>query len=208
MVKSGLDPKIVEENREPRVSHYRLAAHLASALAIYVILLRTGTRILFKPSTSTMRPPLLLINSLIITTILSGSLVAGLDAGMIYNSFPKMGSTWYPSDGWISTLGWRNLFENPSLVQFIHRCLAVSTVFSTTFIFLSWRKRIKGDPTISKMLGALAVLSWGQASLGIGTLLFTVPTSMASAHQAGSLILIGLATALMAKLPAKKLLIK
>ena len=205
MVKSGLDPKIIEENREPRVSHYRLAAHLASALAIYIISLRTGMGILVKPSAITLRPPLLLINSLILTTALSGSLVAGLDAGMIYNSFPKMGLTWIPSDGWFKTLGWKNLFENPSMVQFIHRCLAITTVFSTTCIFFFWRKKLKSDPLISKMMGALAALSWGQASLGVFTLLFTVPISMASAHQAGSLVLIGLATALTAKLPAKKL---
>jgi heme a synthase len=204
MVKSGLDPKIVEERKEPRVSQYRLSAHLASALALYVISLKTGIRILYRPSSISVRPPIHFLNSLIIATALSGSLVAGLDAGMIYNNFPKMGLNWFPSDGWIGTLGWRNIFENPSTVQFIHRFLAISTVISTSWVFFQWRKRIPADPLVLRLLGALAAFSWGQACLGISTLLLTVPVPLASAHQAGSLVLIGLGTSLLAKMPVRQ----
>lgn len=67
-----------------------------------------------------------LTKGLIFLTIIAGGFVAGLDAGLIYNTFPLMGEGFVPDDIWASRLGWRNVTENPSTVQFIHRVLVSS----------------------------------------------------------------------------------
>ena len=137
MVKSGLDESIVVNNQHPRVSQYRLAAHLCSAFAIYYLMCATGLRVLATresgkvlTSTTPIRFSKLLhpigtgtVASLVFVTAASGAFVAGLDAGLVYNEFPKMGGRWIPTDMWQSDLKWRNIFENVTTVQWDHRLL-------------------------------------------------------------------------------------
>lgn len=200
MVKSGLDAELVQD--VPRVSQYRLTAHLTSALVLFALSLRTGLKVLNHASNT------VLINNhgrfskgarhltgAIFATAMSGGMVAGLDAGMIYNSFPKMGMDWFPSDGWNRGLGVRNFTENPSLVQFIHRCLAMTTLTGISAFWWLWRKRLPAGRQ-RYLLNALMGMGWLQASLGVSTLLLGVPIPLASMHQAGSLALLALSTSL------------
>ena len=199
MVKSGLDEQLVQD--VPRVSQYRLTAHLGSALVLFLLSLRTGLKVLNHATTTTAvgHPRMIKgakhMTGMIFATAVSGGLVAGLDAGMIYNSFPKMGTQWFPSDGWNRRLGLKNFTENPSLVQFVHRCLAISTLTGISAFWWYWRRRIpRGQQR--RLLNALMAMGWLQASLGVTTLLLGVPIPVASLHQTGSLALLALGTSL------------
>jgi len=137
MVKSGLDDALLQTpGAVPRVSQYRLAAHLSSAFVIYGLMLSTGLKILWRPlpAIPSLRSFYLATHvaaTVLFLTIISGAFVAGLDAGLIYNEFPRMGEGLIPSDMWALSDGsiqgqkvkprWKNFFENPSTVQFDHR---------------------------------------------------------------------------------------
>jgi cytochrome c oxidase assembly protein subunit 15 len=184
MVKSGLVDN-------PRVSQYRLTAHLIAAIAIYAYMLWIALSLL-RPSSHARPHPwfsrTLLLAVLILITIISGGFVAGLDAGLIYNTFPKMGNYWIPPDVTALSPLWLNSFENMAAVQFNHRVLA-----STTFIVivLYWwfvRKRdlpVRVRPGVNALLHT-AVL---QVALGISALLLMVPLVLAAAHQAVAVLL-------------------
>ncbi len=198
MVKSGLKQEILENKEPARVSQYRLAAHLGSAFALYLGLVNTGLRIIL-PASNT---PLLAgtplrkmkflatgMTHLVLTTALAGAFVAGLDAGMIYNTFPKMGNNYIPDDFWDKKLGWRNIFDNPACAQFIHRCLAYSSVAWASGLWVYSRK-VSLPRNIRLLSNVLFVTIWAQGSLGLLTLLYCVPIPLASAHQAGSLVVL------------------
>ncbi|PIK55480.1 putative cytochrome c oxidase assembly protein COX15-like [Apostichopus japonicus] len=130
--------------------------------------------------------------ALIFTTALSGAFVAGLDAGLVYNSFPKMADRWIPSDIMNFSPKWKNIFENPTTVQFNHRILGVSTASAVTALWILARRvplPARASLAMNCMLGMVAV----QITLGISTLLLYVPTSLAAAHQSGSLTLLSIA---------------
>jgi heme a synthase len=146
---------------------------------------------------------------LVFVTVLSGALVAGLDAGLIYNEFPYMGLGLTPPRAELldpfysrrpdrSDLLWRNALENPSTVQLDHRVLAVSTLTAVVALWAwtrrSGRLRAAMPPDVAK--GATGVLHMAllQVALGISTLIYMVPVPLAAAHQAGSL---GLLTAVL-----------
>lgn len=224
MVKSGLKDDLFAPGSHPRVSQYRLAAHLGTAFICYSAMLWSGLSILREhrliSNLSLSHKKLLELSSknlsffrksvaglalLVFTTVMSGALVAGLDAGMIYNEWPTMAGGLHPpaselfdkfyckkEDG--SDLVWRNMLENPSTVQLSHRTLAYTTFLSVMSLFAYSRFRSKVAKNLPKnakkgMLGVvhLAVL---QVVLGITTLIYLVPTHLAAAHQAGSLALL------------------
>lgn len=208
MVKSGLDPSLIEKNEHPRVSPYRLTAHLSLAFVIYLLTLREGLKAAFPVSTNMMtnlgRKKLswltrstVLSSKLIFLTAISGAFVAGLDAGMIYNTFPKMGNHWIPSDGYTMIPLWKDFFENPSTAQFHHRILGTTSLVCilSTWYYGTTMKSIL--PTASRrLLHAFAGVALAQVGLGIATLLYVVPIPLASAHQAGSLTLLTVALSL------------
>lgn len=140
MVKSGLSNEIIEKKQEARVSQYRLAAHLTSAFFLYLGLIGTGLKILVPavpPTTPGLRQLKFLstgMTHLILTTAVAGAFVAGMDAGLIYNTFPKMGAHYVPDDIWDPRLAWKNPFENPTTAQFIHRCLVIRKQIGQTDI--------------------------------------------------------------------------
>ena len=145
MVKSGLENKFDGPSDVPRVSQYRLAAHLGLAFIIYTGFLYNALDHLlpvqsinsFKsfsskaifPTLNQLKKLKVLVYStkgLVFLTAMSGAFVAGLDAGLIYNSFPKMANAWIPDDILAMSPMLKNFTENPTTVQFDHRLL-VST---------------------------------------------------------------------------------
>jgi len=223
MVKSGLKDDLFAPGSHPRVSQYRLTAHLATAFVCYAWMLLSGLGVLRthrllrdpeaaaktiaalkSPALNMLRRSVAGLTVLVFTTVLSGALVAGLDAGLIYNEFPMMGNGLTPpkselfdkfysrrEDG--SDLWWRNMLENPSLVQLDHRILATTTFTAVVALVLYSRTgRVKAamPKDVRKGVTGLLHLALVQVSLGITTLMYMVPISLAAAHQAGALALL------------------
>eukprot|EP00047_Mylnosiga_fluctuans_P004712 m.236120 g.236120 ORF g.236120 m.236120 type:complete len:389 (-) comp12930_c0_seq1:86-1252(-) len=197
MVKSGLDND-PHGAHSPRVSHYRLMAHLGSAFTLHLGMLWTGLQ--YFPAAARSVPsygmlPVLTagVAGLTFFTAMSGALVAGLDAGLIYNSYPKMGDYWVPPEILSMEPTYRNFFDNLTTVQFDHRILAVTTLAAINSLFLFARKApLHRRARIA--LTALTHMSWVQVALGISTLLLFVPVHLGATHQAGALTLMTLAT--------------
>ncbi|MDH3240277.1 MAG: COX15/CtaA family protein [Alphaproteobacteria bacterium] len=190
MVKSGLVD-------DPSVSQYRLAAHLSLALLLGAILLWMALARGTEPEP--LQParrrrvvgPLHPALALAVLTVLSGAFVAGLDAGQTFNTFPLMDGQWVP-DGMLDLKPiWRNPFENVPMVQFDHRVLGILTMLAC--LLLWWRGQgadLRGPARIAlNLIGLMALV---QPALGIITLLLVAPVSLAAAHQAGAMILLGL----------------
>ena len=181
MVKSGL-------SEDAAVSQYRLAVHLGTALIIFSLLLWTSLDLFYKPSK---RPNGHSMGSLILIaiTILAGALVAGMDAGLMYNEYPLMGNGLLPAE--YGDSGYLDAFENPASAQFHHRWVAALTFGAVIALGIrAWRggHQILGGSVI----GAVTV----QFLLGIATLLHGVPVSLGGMHQAGAIVLLGTTLAL------------
>lgn len=205
MVKSGLEEK-PDSYDVPRVSQYRLAAHLGSALVLYCASLWTGLTLLLPrhtlPETHQLRKLRMFTHctaGLVFLTALSGAFVAGLDAGLVYNSFPKMGDRWIPDDLLAFSPKLKNLFENPTTVQFDHRILGISSVAAITGLYYVSRK-VPLPPRARLALKSLIAVAYLQVTLGISTLLLYVPTPLAATHQSGSLALLSMVMWLMNEL--------
>jgi cytochrome c oxidase assembly protein subunit 15 len=170
------------------VSQYRLVAHLALALAIYVAVLWTALDLLRAserwPVSPRLATHLITALALLCLTIAMGGFTAGLHGGLVYNSFPLMGGKIVPSDLWAMAPAWINLFENPAAAQFVHRWLAIATMLA--ILALAWRDRAAGSLPL-RLATAMALL---QVALGIATLLLVVPVPLAALHQAGAVTLL------------------
>lgn len=188
MVASGL----VER---PDVSHYRLTAHLGLAVIIYGygVWLALGLLIPTSGYLSARLDGLYRLAHVLIAAIfvvmLSGGLVAGLDAGFAYNTFPTMNGQWWPDGIAVMSPWYANIVENTITVQFNHRWLATLTAMVICFF---WFRAVRSDLSdhvrlaVHAFLAALAV----QVTLGIVTLITVVPVPLAAAHQAGALLLL------------------
>lgn len=169
MVQSGLIDR-------PSVSHFRLAAHLTLALLIYGCLLWLAFDLLRPEKQARVFCVLRhgwMSLALLVTTIIWGAFVAGLDAGLLYNTFPLM-------DGQLTPAGAPDIFNEHGWVQFTHRMLALVTGLS----ILAFAFRVR-----SWMLAGMVTL---QIGLGISTLLTQVFLPLAAAHQAGAFVLTGI----------------
>lgn len=205
MVKSGLEEK-PESYDIPRVSQYRLSAHLGSALLLYCASLWTGLTLMLPAHKMAETKRLMQLRrfakgtgGLVFLTALSGAFVAGLDAGLVYNSFPKMGERWIPDDLLAFSPALKNFFENPTTVQFDHRILAISSLTAITGLYMFSRRMVL--PRRAKIaISLLAAMAYGQVALGISTLLLYVPTPLAATHQSGSVALLSLAIWVLAEL--------
>ena len=177
MVKSGLSVRT-------DVSQYRLATHLTLATAIlaYAVWLARG---LAPSALASPRWRLRGIAGLLVgltgLQIFLGGLVAGLDAGLSYNTWPLMDGGLVPSGLFVQSPWWRNLFENVATVQFDHR-LGAYVLFAIAWGH-AWQAR--GTPYVRTAVG-LALLVSLQAVLGIATLLTVVPLPLALLHQLGA----------------------
>ncbi|KAG8661433.1 cytochrome c oxidase assembly protein COX15 [Manihot esculenta] len=200
MVKSGLEEP-ASEYAQPRVSPYRLAAHLTSAFVIYSGLFWTALSVVMpEPPAESLAwvsgaakvKRLALPVSLIVgITAVSGAFVAGNDAGHAYNTFPKMGDTWIPEDIFEMKPLIRNFFENTSTVQLDHRILATTTLMSIGALWWFTRK-LDIHPAVRSLIGSTVGMAALQVTLGVSTLLSYVPVSLGTAHQAGALTLMTL----------------
>jgi cytochrome c oxidase assembly protein subunit 15 len=186
MVKSGLIDR-------PDVSQYRLTAHLGLALLLYGYMFWVALGLVApRAAAAQRRRPSLALCGLILLiycTALSGGLVAGLDAGFVYNNFPLMGGRLIPDGLWDLDPTLRNLFENITTVQFTHRLLALSTLAATLAL---WRWCLASGSTRRARRAAhgLAAAALLQVTLGVSTLLLAVPLPLALAHQGGAVLLL------------------
>ena len=125
---------------------------------------------------------------LIFVQIAIGAFVSGMDAGKIYNSWPLMGSTYFPNDNDISNLFKLSAFDDPSLVQFIHRNLAyVISVFYLLILFKIYRNKIYDLYRSVNLLGIIIII---QVFLGVFTILYGAQILIASMHQISSIFLV------------------
>ena len=186
MVKSGLSV-------DPSVSQYRLATHLGVAFLILGLLIWTildlvahrekiGSRLQFYQA--------VVVVGLVSLTVIGGALVAGLDAGLIYNTFPLMEGHIVPPDYGDLEPFWKNIFENTSAVQFNHRILATLTAIAVVIFSVSLRSK-KSDKFFMQPIYALLTVITLQFSLGGLALINFVPIELAFAHQFGGLCLFG-----------------
>ncbi|CAD6192459.1 unnamed protein product [Caenorhabditis auriculariae] len=189
MVKSGLDPTN-NSSDVPRVSQYRLATHLTLAFGLYAIFFWNGLSHLLRPhDLSAVRTKLAPLRGmthgsklLVFVTAIMGAFVAGLDAGLVYNSWPKFADKWIPENLMARSPTWKNFFENDVTVQFIHRNLAYLTVTSVVASWLVGRRApLPRRTRIALNLTVAAVFS--QATLGVLTLVNYVPVWLAACHQ-------------------------
>jgi cytochrome c oxidase assembly protein subunit 15 len=190
MVSSGLAERV-------SVSQYRLAFHMTLACVIYAAIVWIVGRM--KPAEAVAVPLRLRVSAvilvgLVLLQIYLGALVAGLDAGLVYNTWPHMDGALIPSGErlWFETPLWRNFFENALTVQFNHRMLAYAIL-----LFALWFAWDMGRSVKDRMARAYATLFMLliviQAMVGIATLLFAVPIGLALTHQALAILLLTVA---------------
>jgi cytochrome c oxidase assembly protein subunit 15 len=188
MVKSGLVDN-------PHVSQYRLTAHLGLAFLIYATMFWVALELLSPTAVShgnirlrALRRFSVWITTLIFIMILSGGFVAGIRAGLAYNTFPLMNGHFIPPEIFMLEPWYRNFFDNMATVQFDHRMIAWTLA---TLIPVFWYKSRKLPLSGSARLACslLLIMLAIQITLGISTLLLVVPLPLAAAHQAGALLL-------------------
>jgi len=195
MVKSGLVD-------DPRVSQFRLTAHLGLAFVIFGAMQWVAMSLTWPAEaragdarTRSARRWAHALPALVFAMVLTGGLVAGIRAGFAYNSFPLMNGHLVPPEILMIEPWWKNFFWNMATVQFDHR---LGGWILAAVVPLAWWKVLRADaPPRARILAhaTLAALAL-QVSLGIATLLAVVPLHLAAAHQAGAVLLFGLALAL------------
>jgi heme a synthase len=182
MVASGLVDR-------PDVSHLRLAVHLLTAFLIFAALIWVALDLLKRARgtpAAAMPTIAIWVLSLLALQFLFGAYVAGLNAGWAFNTWPKMGEEWFPSDTPMLEPYLRNLVDNPIVVQFVHRWLA--WIVAAVAFLLAWRAFSRGQ-----LLAAAAVVATVslQIVIGILTLLTGVELWIAVTHQGMAAVLLG-----------------
>jgi heme a synthase len=194
MVASGLVDRT-------EVSQYRLATHLTLACLIFAALIATAvsiapeerkTRAERIPARIRVGARILLV--LIFVQIYLGALVAGLRAGLLYNTWPLIDDAFIPDTArlWFETPLWRNVFENALTVQFNHRMMAYALWFLAVLHALDVVRSIRDGASLNGAI-TLAIAITIQAAIGIVTLLNQVPISYALIHQAVAMIVLAIA---------------
>ena len=185
MVKSGLIDI-------PRVSHYRLAAHLMLALFLLAYLswlILELRQINPQPVNRTMRSLILVMALVLGIQLVYGAFVAGLRAGIGFNSFPLMNGRFLAEAATMMTPGWLNLVENGAMVQFLHRWLGflMLVIAMAGAVFA-----VKSQSAEQLKIGwiVLTAVMTLQFVLGVSTLLMHVPLVLASLHQVGAVLVI------------------
>ncbi len=191
MVSSGLEGRMLD------VASYRLATHLGLAFVILGTLiwfawqLRQSEMDLFQRRRNQENRLVTLASILLVLVflqILSGALVAGIDAGRGYIDWPLMNGEFLPSESFDYIPFWSNFFENPALVQFNHRLLGYLTAAATLYLWYSSR----GSAIVATRRAFVWVLAavLAQMALGIITVLNAAPWQWAILHQLGAIIVI------------------
>ena len=184
----------------PSVSHFRLAAHLGLALFVLCYLLwmifdlhpfwthRRSNYHSLKP----LRNGMFALLGLITLQIVYGAFTAGLRAGYTYNTYPKMGRSWFPADLVAQNYGslFGNLVSNPVMVQFVHRHLGLIVVLAVLTLWAvaqRFRLMVRQSFAFNLLLGMVAV----QFSLGVLTLVTGMNMALAVSHQVSACFLLG-----------------
>jgi heme a synthase len=188
MVSSGLSGTLTS------VSQYRLAFHLTLACTIYAAVVWTSQQVLPRPAviaSPRVRNGALLVAVLVLLQIYLGALVAGLDAGMSFNTWPLIDGALVPASErlWFETPLWRNFFENTLTVQFDHRMLAYA-IWLLVVGHAIGALRGEADLRARQEAVVLALLVTAQAALCIATLSLVVPLGLAIAHQAMAVVVL------------------
>jgi heme a synthase len=180
MVTSGLETRV-------SVSQYRLAIHLGAALLLLIAILWIALEYLRGgKSTGTSKRATGFVVA-VYGQMLLGALVAGLHAGLIYNTWPDMNGRIFPEEPFFSSPWWINFFENPGLAQFDHRIGAYLVAGFAVWIYVQGVKLTGYAKTSAK---AVAVITAFQIFLGITTLLLQAPEWLAAAHQVTAALLL------------------
>ncbi len=191
MVSSGLTELV-------SVSQYRLATHLVIACLIFAActwIMRGLSPHSDDPApTENSKRWAAAIACMALFQIYLGALVAGLDAGLAYNTWPLMDGAIVPGDLFIQQPWWINLFENVKTVQFVHRCGAY-VLWAMVLVHMFASLRAAPETTHARRTVVLFILVCLQALIGILTLIWQVPLGWALAHQGGALIVLGFAVA-------------
>ncbi len=185
---------------DPRVSQFRLTAHLGLAFLIFGAMLWTALSLLHGPRAAAPAHPArkfaFCIAALVFVMVLTGGFVAGIRAGFAYNTFPLMHGRIVPPEILMLEPWWKNFFWNMATVQFDHRLLAWVLAFAVPLLWWTIH-RADDAPRGTRAFAAALVIALGvQIALGIGTLLFVVPIPLAALHQAGAVVVFGLALGL------------
>ena len=188
MVKSGLVDN-------PHVSHYRLAMHLILAMIIYSLILLLALNLWFtnnkinisqNKATIKIKNYFLFFIFLIFLQTILGAFVAGLDAGHMYNSFPLMAGKIIPQTAYLEHI---SFFDNPAMVQFLHRTNAIFMIIYGIFLWLYSYKKLAGD--LGKTtLNIFLTIILAQFFLGVSTLIYSVPLILGLLHQFFAFILV------------------
>ena len=182
------------------VSQYRLSAHLTAALLLFIALIWVSRRLTpgRTVADASERPAAIILLLLVILQIAAGGFVAGLDAGMGYNTWPLMDGALVPNGLGVMDPWWKNLFENALTVQFVHRTIAYVLALYAGALYL-WRRGQDG------WIARIALIVLLQVVLGIGTLLSFVSLPVALGHQALAFMLAGAIVAWLADMRTRSL---
>lgn len=195
MVYSGLQ-------KQPAVSHYRLATHLLSAFTLFAFTFWFALRLMYpkeqvvETEGKKLRMVTLVFFFVLILQIVYGAFTAGyaegdntkIRPGHIFNTWPKMGDSWMAEQVYMKEGFLENILENPSGIQFVHRTMAVLVVLLIGFI---WNRSNKLKLSKEQNLG-VTLLVYGvtiQFILGVLTLIYGVPVIMGALHQSGAFFL-------------------
>lgn len=191
MVKSGLVD-------DPRVSQYRLTAHLSLAFVIFIAIMWTALGLLADRARECadagvmrLRRMGAWIAGLAFYMVVTGGFVAGIRAGKAYNTFPLMNGHVVPPEIFMIDPWYLNFFNNMATVQFDHRLGAWALAFLVPWFWLRVRQAAvspRARLAAHVLLAALAV----QITLGIATLLMAVPVALGAAHQGGAMVVFGI----------------
>ena len=183
MVSSGLVDRV-------DVSHFRLSIHLVIAFIIITLILWNYFSLTIKTNSNKKLKYFLPLSffALIYIQIIIGAFVSGMDAGQIYNSWPLMGSNYFPDDNKYINLFKLSAFSDPSLVQFMHRNLA----YLILLFYLILLIKVYSNKIINLYfaINVLGVILFIQILLGILTLLNGAQILLASMHQISSIFLV------------------
>ena len=190
MVSSGLAGRV-------SVSQYRLAFHLTLACAIFAAILWTARGLRARaagPVPRRLRGTAAALVVLVLLQIYLGALVAGLDAGLLYNTWPQIDGALIPAAErlWFESPAWRNLFENTLTVQFDHRMVAYALWLAAILHAADVIRQKRGGAILNGAL-ALASMVTIQAGIGIVALLHQAPLPLALLHQIAGIVVLTIA---------------
>ena len=190
MVASGLSERV-------SVSQYRLAVHLVMASLIFVATVAIARGLTSQAAASASPTTRRFAGWMVVFVLFQiylGALVAGLDAGITYNTWPLMDGRIWPDQLFTIAPAWLNLFENPKTVQFMHRLGAYALfVLALWHMLAAWR--IEPGTTHARRAAWLFALIVVQAAFGIVALVLVVPFGWALLHHGFAMIVLGFAAA-------------